>query len=157
LSTYTERIHAYYMRLRPSLVLVVRGGRELRVYSTDRRVADEGGFAYLPEENIQRPHVHFSLEYSSALLVEVPQDPEAIPDIAYQLAKLAQLDLPKPCPKLVEAVIEPEDPAWARRILESHGAKVYENWRVVGDTALLEAVLSPPYVDGLLRARRLGA
>lgn len=156
LSTYTERIHGYYMRYKPEVVLVVRGGREFKIYSVDERVSEERGFTYLPDDNIQKPYVHFSFEHSTALLVEVPRDPEAISDVALQLARLAQLKYPRPGAKFVEALIEPEDPEWARRILELHGAKVYEGWRIVGGTLLIERVLTSPYLEELLRARRAG-
>ncbi len=146
-SKYSEMWHVAYHRFRPSIVIVMRGGERLRVYATDRLIAEElGGWTLRPSSPLT-PHEHVALEYSHSVYIETPNDPEEIPGIVETLSRALAIDAPRVETK--NRQVELDVAADKVAFLEKHGITVEKHGngtRLIGDTALID--LLPRYLAG---------
>ncbi len=147
-SRHSERWHTVYHRLKPDIVVVIRGGERLRIYATDQLIADELGASTFRPSSPLTPHEHVALEYSHAVYIETPNDPEIIPEIIDVVSRAIAVEAPRTGTqhRQVELDVAAEKVAF----LEKHGIIVERQGgrtALRGDTALIDVL--PRYLAGV--------
>ncbi len=147
-SKHSERWHVVYHRLKPSIVVVIRGGERLRVHATDQLIAGELGASTFRPNSPLTPHEHVALEYSHSVYIEAPNDPEFIPEIIDVVSRAITADVPRV--DVQDRQVELDVAADRVAFIEKHGIVVEkhgERTTLRGDTALVDVL--PRYLAGV--------